>query len=42
MRLNKASEECSYRNQFDHIIVNDQLEKACKEAVSLVKDYLTR
>ena len=42
MRLTKASEECSYRNQFDHIIVNDQLEKACKEAVSLVKDYLTR
>lgn len=42
MRLNKASEECSYSNQFDHIIVNDQLEKACKEAVSLVKDYLTR
>lgn len=42
MRLNKASEECSYRNQFDHIIVNDQLEKACKEAVSIVKDYLTR
>ena len=42
MRLNKASEECSYRNKFDHIIVNDQLEKACKEAVSLVKDYLTR
>lgn len=42
MRLNKASEECSYRNQFDHIIVNDQLEKACKEAVSLVRDYLTR
>lgn len=42
MRLNKASEECSYRKQFDHIIVNDQLEKACKEAVSLVKDYLTR
>lgn len=42
MRLNKASEECSYRNQFDHIIVNDQLEKACKEAVSIVKNYLTR
>lgn len=42
MRLNKASEECSYRNQFDHIIVNDQLEKTCKEAVSLVRDYLTR
>lgn len=39
-RLNKASEECSYRNQFDHIIINDQLVTACAAAETLVREYL--
>ena len=42
MRLNKAREECSYRDRFDHIIVNDQLEAACEKALALVQEYLAK
>ncbi|MFM8806270.1 MAG: guanylate kinase [Sphingomonadales bacterium] len=42
MRLAKASEECSYRDRFDHIIINDQLDEACAEVLQLVRDYLSR
>jgi len=31
-RINKASYEISFRDHFDHIIVNDNLEKACAHA----------
>jgi guanylate kinase len=39
-RLNKASYELSFKDQFDKIVVNDNLEKACNEAEGLVKDFL--
>jgi guanylate kinase len=42
MRLAKANEECSYRDQFDHIIINDQLSEACARVLQLVRDYLSR
>ncbi len=42
MRLDKAEEECSYRDQFDHIIINDQLSVACAQALQLVQNYLTK
>ena len=39
-RVNKASFEISFRHQFNHIIVNDNLEKACRQATELVIDFL--
>ena len=39
-RLNKASYEISFSHQFDRIIVNDDLEKACKEAAEVVDGFL--
>ncbi len=40
MRIAKASIEMATAPQFDHIIVNDSLEKALKEAESLVSDFV--
>jgi len=39
-RLGKAEEELSYASQFDHILVNDVLEKAIDEACELVKKFV--
>jgi len=39
-RVNKASYELSFKHSFDHIIVNDDLEKAKKRAVEIVKAFL--
>ena len=39
-RVNKASYELSFKNAFDHIIVNDNLEKAQKQAEDIVKAFL--
>ena len=39
-RINKASFELSLKNKFDRIIINDQLERACKEAEEAVKKFL--
>jgi len=39
-RSNKAAHELSLKNQFDHIIINDQLERACKEAEEAVVSFL--
>ncbi|MBN2167061.1 MAG: guanylate kinase [Marinilabiliaceae bacterium] len=41
MRLNKASEELSYASKFDVIIVNDNLEKAKKDAEQALHDFLS-
>ena len=40
-RLNKAAYELSFKSQFDHIILNDKLERACDEAEVVVKKFLT-
>jgi guanylate kinase len=40
-RLAKAEKELGYARFFDKIIVNDQLEKACREAEQLVKDFIS-
>lgn len=40
MRLDKAAYEMSFAEQFDHVIVNDQLEKAVAAAEQIVGDYL--
>jgi len=39
-RLNKASYELSFKQQFDHVILNDKLERACAEAEEAVKEFL--
>ncbi len=40
-RLDKATEELSFSDQFDHIVVNDQLEQACQQAKAIIADFLT-
>ena len=40
-RLSKAEFELSFRDQFTHVVVNDQLNKACAEAESIVRAYLS-
>lgn len=39
-RISKASYELSFKNSFDHIIINDSLTRACAEAEELVKKFL--
>lgn len=39
-RINKASYELSFKHQFDKVILNDKLERACKEAEKIVKEFL--
>jgi len=40
LRLEKAAQEMQYASQFDHIVVNDRLEEAQSEALSLVREFL--
>lgn len=39
-RIAKAAEEMTYADKFDHIIVNDDLQKAYADAEKLVDDFL--
>ncbi len=39
-RVNKASYEISFRQHFNKIIVNDELDKACREARQAVSDFI--
>ena len=39
-RLNKASYELSFKDQFNKLIVNDDLNRACKEAEDIVREFL--
>jgi len=38
-RINKASTELSFKHFFNHIIINDKLERACQEAEEIVKEF---
>lgn len=40
VRLEKAREEWSHAPAFDHVLVNDELERACAESVQLVRGFL--
>ncbi|HIP35806.1 MAG TPA: guanylate kinase [Crocinitomix sp.] len=40
MRLNKAKEELSYANQFDYVLLNDNLEKACYEIKKIILAFI--
>jgi len=39
-RIDKASFELSFKDRFDKIIINDQLEVACREAEAAVREFL--
>ena len=39
-RLNKATYELSFKDHFDKVIVNDDLQKACKEAEMIVRSFI--
>jgi guanylate kinase len=39
-RLNKATYEISFKHQFNKIIVNDDLQKACEETENVIKEFL--
>lgn len=39
-RVNKASYELSFKEHFNKVIVNDDLQKACKEAVAVVHNFI--
>lgn len=39
-RVSKASYEISFKEQFDKVIINDNLENACRQAETLVEAFL--
>lgn len=39
-RLNKSAYEISFKDQFDKVIVNDDLDRACKEAEAIISGFL--
>jgi guanylate kinase len=39
-RLGKAREELNYATQFDHILINDHIETALKEAEHLIQNFI--
>jgi len=39
-RVNKASYEIGFKDHFDKVIVNDNLENACMKALSIVEEFL--
>ncbi len=39
-RINKAAYELSFKHAFDHVIVNTDLQQACKEAEALILDFI--
>lgn len=41
-RVSKAAEEMTYAPQFDHILINDDLQKAFEEAEALVSHFLSK
>ena len=41
-RVNKASYEISFKDKFDELILNDNLQHACAEAEEIIKNFLQR
>lgn len=39
-RVNKAAYEISFKHSFQHVILNDDLDKAIAEAISIVGDFI--
>ena len=41
-RLNEAERECSMRSEFDFVVVNDEVERACAEISGIIDGYKHR
>jgi len=41
VRVSKSTYELTFKHHFNNVIVNDNLEKACKEAEEIVKSFLS-
>jgi guanylate kinase len=41
-RINKASYEMTFRHQFDHVIINEEFNKACQETEKVVTDFINK
>ena len=41
-RVNKAIEELNYKNQFDHCIINDDLNETLNNADNLIAEFLKK
>ena len=41
-RIEKAAYEISHQHHFNHVIMNDELSKACADAEALVKNFLDK
>jgi guanylate kinase len=41
-RVSKAAYELSFKHSFDHVIINDNLEKACADAENVILNFLRR
>lgn len=41
-RLNKAQYEMSFKQHFNHIIINDNLEEACKKTATLIGAFINK
>jgi len=39
-RIGKAEEEMTHKTAFDQVLVNENLETTCQEALTLVQDFL--
>jgi guanylate kinase len=39
-RLERAEEELSYADRFDYIVINDQLETACKQVRAIIEPFI--
>jgi guanylate kinase len=39
-RINKAAYELSFKEHFNKVVVNDELQKACAEATTIVKGFI--
>jgi guanylate kinase len=41
-RVNKAAYELSFKDQFNKLIINDDLQRACSEAEAIVGDFISK
>jgi guanylate kinase len=41
-RMEKATKEFAFAEEFDQILVNDDLDRACSSAEELVKEFLSK
>lgn len=39
-RVSKAAYELTFKDQFDHVILNDELPRACQKAEALIRQFL--